>query len=185
MQRAVFLDKDGTLIEDLPYNVDPAKMKLQRDTLEGLQQLKAAGYLLVVITNQPGVAWGYYVEKQLEPVKAKLDELVRPAGVRLDGFYYCPHHPQGTISAYAIPCNCRKPLPGLILQAAGELDIDLGNSWMVGDILHDVEAGHLAGCRSVLINNGNETEWQSGPGRTPDHIVSSINEAACRIMELK
>lgn len=185
MQKAVFLDKDGTLIEDLPYNVDPAKIVLQRDTMEGLQQLKAAGYLLVVITNQPGVARGYYTEEQLEQVKIRLNALMQPAGIGLDGFFYCPHHPAGTVSAYAIACSCRKPLPGLFLEAAAELDIDLGCSWMIGDILHDVEAGHRAGCRSVLIDNGNETEWQGGRGRTPDLIARSINEAAKYIAAAK
>ncbi|PUZ25698.1 HAD family hydrolase [Chitinophaga parva] len=184
MRKAIFLDKDGTLIYDVPYNADPEKIFLQEKLVHGLRKLQAAGYLLVVVTNQAGVAHGHFPEHHLKGVRAKIESLLYEQGIVLDGFYYCPHHPEGRMVQYAYACECRKPLPGLFLQAAREMNIDLGNSWALGDILNDVEAGNRAGCSTILINNGNETEWHTtGYGRTPDHITRSINEAASIILQ--
>lgn len=176
---AVFLDKDGTLIEDVPYNVDPARMKLSPGAREGLALLRAAGYPLVVISNQAGVARGLFPGSALEGVWTRLEELL---GLTFDGIYFCPHHPQGSVSKYALDCDCRKPHPGLILQAARELDLDPARSWMVGDILNDVEAGSRAGCRTVLLDNGNETEWLGGPHRTPTLQVPDLLAATEAIL---
>ncbi len=175
----VFLDKDGTLIEDVPYNVDPAKMVLEKGAARGLRRLAQAGCRFVVVSNQSGVARGYFEESALKAVAARLEELLEEAaGASLDGFYYCPHHPEGTVAAYASDCNCRKPQPGLLLTAAKDLEINLEEAWMVGDILNDVEAGRRAGCRTILVNNGHETEWKRGPLRAPDFIVADLEEAA-------
>lgn len=176
--RAVFLDKDGTLIDDLPYNVDPALIRLAHGAEDGLRRLHRAGYHLIVITNQSGVARGYFRESALALVEAHLRSVLGALGVPLHGFYYCPHHPDGRERRYAIACDCRKPKPGLIVRAAGELGVDATGSWFVGDILNDVEAGHRAGCRTVLIDNGNETEWRLTDLRRPDHIVADLAEAA-------
>jgi histidinol phosphatase-like enzyme len=105
-------------------------------------------------------------------------------GVTLDGWYWCPHHPQGAAAGYAIECGCRKPLPGMLRQAARDHGIDLAQSWMVGDILNDVEAGRRAGCRTVLINNGNETEWLRSPLRTPDISAPDLLSAARAMQQL-
>ena len=176
--KAVFLDKDGTLIEDVPYNVDPDRMVLTPGAALGLSMLHRAGYQLVVITNQSGVARGYFPELAIAIVESHLRALLATMGVPLAGFYYCPHHPDGTVTPYAIACNCRKPAPGLLLQAAVDLDIDLAQSWFIGDILNDVEAGRIAGCRTILLNNGNETEWIFSPQRLPHYTVSHLVEAA-------
>jgi D-glycero-D-manno-heptose 1,7-bisphosphate phosphatase len=101
-----------------------------------------------------------------------------PYGVTIDGFYYCPHHPEGSLTAYGHACACRKPEPGLLRQAARERAIDLSKSWMVGDILNDVEAGNRAGCHSILVDRGNETEWLTGSYRTPAVTVTSLQAAA-------
>ncbi len=175
--KAVFLDKDGTLIDDVPYNVDPERIQLTQGAVEGLQTLSAAGYKLIVITNQSGVARGYFPESALVAVEARLRQLLA-AGVTLAGFYYCPHHPDGVVADYAIACSCRKPEPGLLLRAADYHGIDLAQSWFIGDILNDVEAGRRAGCKTVLIDNGNETEWQLSPKRLPHYIVTNLAEAA-------
>lgn len=180
--RAVFLDKDGTLIVDVPFNVDPARIRLAPGAVEGLPALHAAGYRLAVISNQSGVARGLFPESALAAVEARLRELLAGLGVPLDGFYYCPHHPQGTVPGYAIACTCRKPAPGLIRAAARELGVDPARSWFVGDILDDVEAGRRAGCRAVLIANGNETEWRPGPGRRPHVVAADLADAARRIL---
>ncbi len=176
--RAVFLDKDGTLIVDEPYNVDPERMELLPGVLEGLQKLHAAGYRLIVVTNQAGVARGLFPGSALIGVEERLRQLLAEADVPLAGFYYCPHHPQGIVAPYAIECNCRKPQSGLLLQAASAHHIQLTQSWMIGDILDDVEAGRRAGCRAILIDNGHETEWQLSPWREPQERVRNFLEAA-------
>ena len=179
--KAVFLDKDGTLVENVPYNVDPSRMRLARGA-EGLPMLHRAGYRLIVVSNQSGVARGYFAEDALRPVERRLAELLHEAGVPLAGFYYCPHHPKGVVPAYALACACRKPAPGLIAQAAREHRIDLSRSWLVGDILDDVEAGRRAGCRTVLIDNGNETEWLLSAPRRPHHLAPDLAAAARLIL---
>ncbi|HEY9674785.1 MAG TPA: HAD family hydrolase [Waterburya sp.] len=179
--RAVFLDKDGTLIEDVPYNVNPDLMRLTSGAVEGLRSLHAAGYKLIIISNQSGVARGYFPEEALLAVEARSRQMLAEMGVVLTGFYYCPHHPDGHVPGYNINCCCRKPEPGLILDAAKEHNIDLASSWFIGDILNDVEAGRRAGCKAVLIDNGNETEWVLSPLRLPHYIATNLADAACII----
>src|SRR4051794_39103249 len=145
---AVFLDKDGTLIDDVPYNVDPRRIELAQGAAEGAAVLSEAGYALVVVSNQSGVARGIFTEDALPAVEHRIRELLANFDVPLAGFYYCPHHPLGSIPRYAAQCSCRKPQPGMILQAAKELRLDLAESWLIGDILDDIEAGHRAGCRT-------------------------------------
>jgi len=149
---------------------------------EGLRRLGAAGYRLVVVSNQSGVARGYFPEAALAAVEARLRALLAAEGVTLDGFYCCPHLPEGVVKQYAVGCDCRKPAPGLLLRAAQEQELDLARSWLVGDILNDVEAGRRAGCRTVLIDNGNETEWVLSPERRPHLVAAGLAEAARRIL---
>lgn len=177
-RRAVFLDKDGTLIENVPYNVDPALVRLAPGAEEGLPALHRAGYELIVVSNQSGVARGFFPESALAAVEARLRQLLNELCVPLAGFYYCPHHPRGEAAAYAIACDCRKPQPGLLARAARDRDIDLSHSWLIGDILDDIEAGRRAGCQTILIDDGHETEWTLNPDRLPHHIVPNLAEAA-------
>jgi D-glycero-D-manno-heptose 1,7-bisphosphate phosphatase len=181
--RAVFLDKDGTLIEDIPFGVDPAAMRLMRHAANGLRALSEAGYRLIVVSNQSGVARGFFSEEALIPVERRLRELLARFGVALAGFLYCPHWPEGVVENYRRDCACRKPAPGLLHEAARRFHINLAQSWMVGDILDDVEAGRRAGCRTILICNGHETEWQRGPHRSPDYQAAHLNAAAAIILQ--
>lgn len=181
MRKAVFIDKDGTLIPDIPYNVDPALIILEKDAIEGLKHIKELGYELIVVSNQSGVAHGYFEESALQGVEAKMSQLLAAHQITLDAFYYCPNHPEGKVEKYAAECDFRKPKPGMILQAAEERGIDLSLSWMIGDILHDIEAGQRAGCKTILINNGNETQWIMNDYNYPDFIVHNINEAASKL----
>jgi histidinol-phosphate phosphatase family protein len=176
--RAVFFDKDGTLIDNVPYNVDPARIRLAAGAEEALPLLHERGYRLFVVSNQSGVARGYFAEEALVAVEARLRELLESLGVPLAGFYYCPHYPAGIVGRYAIACDCRKPGPGLVLRAAREHDADLERSWFVGDTLDDVEAGRRAGCQTILIDHGHETEWVLSPQRLPHHIVPNLPAAA-------
>lgn len=180
--QAIFLDKDGTLIRDVPHNVDPDLVELSGKAGEGLHLLQQRGYHLIVISNQPGVAKGLFTEAELEPVEIRIAELLSREQVVLDGFYYCPHHPDGSVPGYAAECDCRKPMPGMLLRAARENGIELARSWMIGDILNDIEAGKRAGCRTVLIDNGNETEWKISPERIPDLVVLDLHAAALAIV---
>ncbi len=182
--KAVFLDKDGTLVEDVPYNVNPELIVLAPGAGESLRLLHQQGFQVIVISNQSGVARGYFSELDLAPVEQYLRYQLAAYGVPLTGFYYCPHHPDGIVEPYAIACSCRKPQPGLIIKASVDLEIDLSQSWFIGDILHDVEAGRAAGCRTLLINNGNETEWELSPQRLPHHVVNNLWEAAQVILTM-
>jgi D,D-heptose 1,7-bisphosphate phosphatase len=180
--KAVFLDKDGTIIPDVPYNVDVSKISLSESVVEGLQLLQSGAYLLVVVSNQSGVAYGYFNTQEVENVRSALAEKCAGLGIYLDGFYYCPHHPEGTVGPYTKECDCRKPQPGLLLKASSDMNIDLSSSWMIGDILNDVEAGNRAGCQTILINNGNETEWQTGAMRKPKYKAKDFADAARYIL---
>jgi len=179
--KAVFLDKDGTLVDDLPYNVEPARITLCSGAGTALRLLSRLDYRLFVVTNQAGIAFGRFGEAAMSIVHDRLQDLLFRERLTLDGFYYCPHHPEGSVAAYARDCHCRKPLPGLLLQAAHEHGIDLRASWMIGDILHDVEAGNRAGCRTLLLDNGNETEWRLGPRRIPTRMAPDLYAAAVLI----
>jgi histidinol-phosphate phosphatase family protein len=169
--RAVFVDKDGTLIENLPYNVDPTRITLSAGALEGICALLAHGYYLIVVSNQPGAALGLFPEEKLKAVEERLRGLL-PA---LHGFYYCPHLP-GT------HCGCRKPACGLLERAAREHGVDLERSWMIGDILDDVQAGRRAGCRTILLDNGHETEWLLAEERLPHRVAADLAQAAESIL---
>lgn len=168
---AVFIDKDGTLIHDMPFNVDPRHVRLTAGAGRALRRMKNAGYQLIVVSNQSGVARGLFKEKDLLPVNWRIQTLLAQYDVGVDAFYYCPHGPDDS-------CRCRKPRPGMILRAARDHAINPHVSWMIGDILHDVEAGNRAGCRTIHFNNGNETEWVKGDYRQPGYTVEDLTEAA-------
>jgi D-glycero-D-manno-heptose 1,7-bisphosphate phosphatase len=175
-RRAVFFDKDGTLVDDVPYNVDPSRITMARGARACLQLLRAADFSLFVISNQPGVAMGLFEEGAIGPVRRKMERL---ANVYFDGFYICPHHRKSPRRR----CVCRKPQPGMIVRAADEHRLDLSESWLVGDILDDVEAGRRAGVRTILLDVGNETEWVDGEMRRPDFTAKSLVESAATILK--
>ena len=181
-QRAVFLDKDGTLVRDVPFNVDPARIALMPGVGSGLRALFDAGYRLCVVSNQPGVAMGLFPRVALAAVGARISELAGEAGAAIDGYYWCPH-PVLRGEQVKLACVCRKPMPGLLQMAAHQRGLDLRRSWMVGDILDDVEAGHRAGCRAILVNSGGETLWGAGLHRTPDAMVSRFDLAVRFILD--
>jgi D-glycero-D-manno-heptose 1,7-bisphosphate phosphatase len=151
---AVFLDRDGTIIEDAGYLSDPAAMVLLPRSAAAIRRLKAAGFLVMVVTNQAGVARGLFAEGAVQEVHAALQAALAPEGAAIDAFYYCPHHPEGSVDAYRRRCECRKPAAGMLHAAAREHDVDLQRSWMVGDKPLDVEAGLAAGCRSIQVRTG-------------------------------
>jgi D,D-heptose 1,7-bisphosphate phosphatase len=155
MIRAVFLDRDGVLNSDPPHYAHRLdQLELIPRSAEAVRFLKDNGYLLVIISNQSGVALGYYAEDQISVFNNALLKEIRKRGGDIDAIYYCPHHPDAIIEKYKKNCNCRKPKPGMILRAAQEYDIDLKNSFVVGDKKGDIEAGKIAGCRTILVLTG-------------------------------
>jgi histidinol-phosphate phosphatase family protein len=180
---AVFVDKDGTLVENVPYNVERSRLRFTRGALPALQLLAREGFALVVVSNQPGLALGRFTLAQFARLQAALcDRLRDEAGIELSGFYVCPHAPG---SGDRPACLCRKPAPGLLQQAALAHRFDRAGSWLVGDILDDIEAGRRAGCRTVLLDVGNETEWRSSPLRTPHVRARDLLEAARYIVAVR
>ena len=180
---AVFLDKDGTLVENVPYNVDLSRVRLTPNVVPALRRLARAGLAIVLVSNQSGIARGYFNAPGVEMVNEYLRGLLESQGIPLLAAYYCPHHPQGSVAGFAVDCECRKPAAGMLRQAARDHDIDLQSSFMVGDILDDIEAGHAAGCRSVLLDVGSETEWLQSPDRQPDFVAADLDDAAGFILE--
>ena len=178
MRPAIFLDKDGTVLEDVPWNVDPARMRLAPTAGAALRTLARLGRPLVVVSNQSGVALGKFEASALEAVGRRLRDHFVDCGAELRGFLWCPHAPD----AQGRPgCACRKPNSGLLRGAALRFGLDLRRSWMVGDILDDVEAGRRAGCRTILVDVGHETVWRQGPWRRPHHTVGDLATAAALI----
>jgi D-glycero-D-manno-heptose 1,7-bisphosphate phosphatase len=176
MHRAVFLDRDGTLVHARHYPSRPDDLVLYDDIGPRLRQLRAAGFQLIVVTNQSGIARGYFTERDLAFMHAHLARELGRLGVSIDGFYFCPHHPDGAIERFAVKCDCRKPRPGMVQRAAAERGITLEQSWFVGDILDDVEAGNSAGCRTILVDLGTEAPPLT-PVRRPDFVAASTAHA--------
>ncbi len=182
-RRAIFLDKDGTVVVNVPYNVNPDLIELMPGVIDGLLQLQAAGFVLILISNQAGLAHGYFTEPQLMAALRRLESILAEPGISLQGFLYCPHHPQGSVAELNCECECRKPSPGLIERAALEHGIDLAESWFIGDILDDVEAGNRAGCKTVLVDSGTETGKPMVGVRCPHFKCSNMSEAVDFVLE--
>jgi len=173
---AIFLDKDGTVVEDVPYNVDPAKLRFTRGAVDGLRLMAEHGFLLVLVSNQSGIARGYFDEAALTRLQVHLERMLLASGLRLAGFHYCPHAPQAA-------CACRKPAPGLLIQAAAALGIDLARSWMIGDRRSDIEAGRRAGCRTVQLGPGGPGDDDETFARSePDFRCADLLEAARHVI---
>ena len=181
MNRAVFFDRDGTVTEEVGYLDDLSKLRLIPGAGHAIRTLNRAGFTVVLVTNQSGVARGYFPESLVHEAHQRLEEMLARDGAQLDGIYYCPHHPTAGNSPYTMVCDCRKPGTGLLEQAARDLDVDLPNSFVVGDKWSDIELAQRAGARSVLVRTG---FGQDDPGNVrpkgladPDHIAKDITGA--------
>lgn len=153
MKRAVFLDRDGTINVEKEYLYRSDEFEFIPGAVEAIQVLNQAGYLVIVVTNQSGVARGYYTEDDVENLHRFVARELAHYGARVDAWLYCPHHPAGR-GSYSLPCACRKPLPGMLVEAARRYDIDLNASIMIGDKQADIAAGKAAGCRTMLVRTG-------------------------------
>lgn len=176
---AVFLDRDGTLTHPRHYPSKPADLVLYEDAVPLLRQLKRRGALLIVITNQSGIARGLFSGEEFAVAQADLERRLASRGVRLDAVYHCPHHPDGTVPVLSVRCACRKPEPGLLLRAAADHGVDLSRSWMIGDALTDIEAGRRAGCRSILVRRAPDGPQ---PADSADVVTASTAEALRHVL---
>jgi len=186
--KAVFLDRDGTIIREAEYLSDPEKVELLDGSVTGIRQLHDAGYLVVVTSNQSGVARGYFDETAVRRVNAQMQKLLQVQAAQVDAVYFCPHYPQGTVPEYSRACDCRKPAPGMLQTAARELGIDLKQSWVIGDKQADIEFGLQQGLGTILVLTGyGEESRRRGfpPGVEPDYIASNLADAAQFILSTK
>jgi len=177
---AVFLDRDGTIIEDVGYLRDLSQIDVLPWAADAIRQLNEAGFAVVVITNQSGVARGYFDEAHVQATHRALDAALAPHRARIEAYYYCPHYPKSSDARYGVECDCRKPASGLLRRAAVDLGIDLTRSWMVGDWWRDVQAGMGASTRTILIRTGRSDAHRVAPpdAPQPDAILNDLMEAA-------
>jgi D-glycero-D-manno-heptose 1,7-bisphosphate phosphatase len=187
LKRAVFLDRDGTVNEEVGYLSDLGKLRLLPGAARAIRGLNEAGLPVVLVTNQSGVARGYFPESFVQDTHELLKRMLAAEGAKLDGIYYCPHHPKAGSSPLTTVCDCRKPATGLLDRAARDLGIDLRRSFMVGDKWSDVELGHRAGMRSILVLTGYAPDDQGNVrpphGEEPDRLSRDLADAADWILE--
>jgi D-glycero-D-manno-heptose 1,7-bisphosphate phosphatase len=178
---ALFMDRDGCLTEEVGYVNHVSRLRLLPGAADAVRRLNEAGVPAVVATNQSGIAKGYFSEETMRACHAELRRQLAAARARLDGLYVCAHHPTEGEPPYRVRCQCRKPRPGLLIRAAGDLGLDLTASVMVGDKLSDVAAGQAAGAAGVLVLSGyGRGEWEHlapGSGIKPDHVAADLAEA--------
>lgn len=184
LRPAVFLDRDGTLIEDVGYLDRLERLRLYPWTIEAVRLINRAGYAVVVVTNQAGVARGLIEERVVHDVHDVLDRQLEAAGARVDGWYYCPHEPDAPIPAYRRDCDCRKPKPGLVRRAAADLRLDLARSIVIGDRWTDVQLGAAVGSRAIMVETGYgaSQKRRQPPGIAADAIVKDLVEAVVWIL---
>jgi D-glycero-D-manno-heptose 1,7-bisphosphate phosphatase len=173
---AVFLDRDGTINEEVGYLDRPEKLKIIPGAFEAIRRLNQIGLKVIVVTNQSGIARGFFDEAFVLSLHEQMRTIFLENGAVIDGFYYCPHHPTAGIAPYQKVCACRKPEPGLLMIAAKERDVDLETSYMIGDLFTDVEAGQRAGAKGILVRTGYGQQAVSDT-ITPDYVADDILEA--------
>ena len=185
MTRAVFLDRDGTLVEEAGYLDRLDRLVFFPYSVDAVRVLNRAGFTVVVVTNQAGIARGIVREAFVAEAHQAISERLEAGGARIDAYYYCPHYPTGVVEAYRQECDCRKPQPGLLRRAAADLQIDLARSFVVGDRWHDIAAGQAVGARGVLVRTGlgRRDEAAPEPGTTPATIVDTLADASAWILD--
>jgi D-glycero-D-manno-heptose 1,7-bisphosphate phosphatase len=182
MKRAVFIDRDGTISEEVGYINHPSRFRVFPYTAAAIKHLKEHDWLAIVVTNQAGVARGYFTEAMIKTVHSEMNRVIEQQGARLDAVYYCAHHPSVGDPPYRFDCDCRKPKPGLIMQAVKDFDIDLSASWMVGDRYSDVELAKNAGVHSMFVLSGygrgewehQRPNWKEQPEQVAEDLLAAV-----------
>lgn len=179
-QRAVFIDRDGTIVEETHYLHRPEDVIIVKGAAAALKKLRRAGYLIFIITNQAGIGRGYYTEADMQRVHRHLLGVLGNDGATVDGVYFCPHHPDDR-------CNCRKPSPKFLFDAAAQFNIRLADSFMIGDRIGDLDAGHRAGARSILVRTGYGVDEikKAGDKLPANHVAKDLPAAINWILKQK
>ncbi|MCK4734792.1 MAG: D-glycero-beta-D-manno-heptose 1,7-bisphosphate 7-phosphatase [Methanophagales archaeon] len=181
MNKAVFLDRDGVITHDPPHYAHRLdQLKLIPKSAEAIRTLNENGLKVIVISNQSGVARGYYQEKDVAIFNSAIEKELEECGAFIDAIYYCPHHPEAEIETYRIVCDCRKPEPGMLIQAENDLDLDLKRSFLVGDKIIDIDAGYKAGCKTILVLTGHgndELKKDEKMNIKPDYVSKDLYAA--------
>jgi D-glycero-D-manno-heptose 1,7-bisphosphate phosphatase len=187
LRPAVFIDRDGTLSEEVGYINHMGRFRLLPFAVDAVRLVNQSGYLAILVTNQAGVARGYFPEPLVEEVHRSVAQRMAEGGARLDGIFYCPHHPSAGTAPYRQDCLCRKPKPGLLHQAQRQLDVDLARSWVVGDRYPDMQVAWAVGGRGAMVRTGyGEGELvHNGPHwpRQPDLVAENLLCAVTRILQ--
>ena len=178
MTKTVFLDRDGTINKEVNYLNHPDQIELISGSAEGIKLLNENGFTVVVITNQSGVARGIIDEENLPLIKDRLCCLLEEKGAKIDGYYYCPHYPDGKIEKFAFKCDCRKPEPGMLRKAAEDLDIDLKRSYVVGDKACDIKLGKNIGAVSIMVKTGYGESEAENCELSPDYTADNLFDSA-------
>ena len=182
MNRAVFLDRDGVITQDPPHyahRID--QLKLIPKSAEAIRILNKNQFKVVVVSNQSGVARGYYQEKDVEIYNSAMKKELEEGGAHIDAIYYCPHYPEADVEAYRIVCDCRKPEPGMLKRAEKDFNLDLKGSFLVGDKIIDIDAGYRAGCKTILVLTGHGNDELKKNEKTnikPDYISKDLYGAS-------
>lgn len=185
MNAAVFLDRDGTLIEEAGYLERLERMAFFPYSVDAVRSLNRAGLAVVVVTNQAGIARGIVREAFVAEAHRAISDRLAAGGARVDGYYYCPHYRTGVVSEYVRDCDCRKPKAGMLQRAATDLDLDLSRSFVVGDRWHDIGVARAVGARAVLVRTGlgRREEAAPEPGLTADAVVDTLADAVAWILD--
>lgn len=185
-RKAVFIDRDGTINKEVNYLHRIEDLEILPGVAEAIKLLNDAGFLVVVPTNQSGIARGYYAVEDMQKINDEISRQLAEKGAHIDAFYFCPHHPGGKVEEFALSCDCRKPKPGMFLKAAEDYNIDFAESFSIGDKIRDLEPAVNLGCRGVLVKTGYGEEelkerenWQF----SPDYIADDLLDGAGRIVK--
>jgi len=185
VNRAVFLDRDGVIIQEPPHYAHlVSQIQFIPRSVQGIKLLNENGFLTIVITNQAGVARGYYPEEDTVKFNNALKKMIARQGARIDAMYYCPHHPEAKIEKYRIDCECRKPRPGMLKKAEKEFSIELKQSFMIGDKLTDIQAGRNAGCKTIMVKTGMGAEELRTSEVDCDYIADDLYDAVEHVLSL-
>ena len=183
--KAVFLDRDGTINVDKGFVYRIEDFEFMSGAIEAIRLLNENNFKVVVVSNQSGIARGYYTEEDLQRLHRFINEELAKYGAQIDRFYYCPHHPEAKIERYRLDCDCRKPKPGLLKRAIEDLSIDINRSYLIGDSQSDIEAGKAIGCRTILIVREQGVEGAKPRKQEANWVRSSLKSAVEHILELE
>jgi len=183
MQQAVFIDRDGVITRDPPHFAHrPDQMQFNNGSIEAIKRLNKNNFKVVVVSNQSGIAYGYFIEQEADRFHRLMTEELALYNAKIDAIYYCPHHPNAKVKRYRLNCDCRKPHTGMFEKAAKELNIDLKNSFMVGDRKTDIDAGNASGCKTILVLTGHGLEEFRNNTINYNHVASNLLRAVDYIL---